>query len=89
MKIVAVLMAILIMCPAFLVSADSYQRNEKADGNSISVLSKPTYTVDKVITADVLGLPDALEGITEVFCSDDGYIYVLCGEKSKVFVLKT
>ncbi len=80
-------MALLIMCPVFLVSADSYQRTEKADGSSISVSSKPTYTVDKVITADVLGLEEALEGITEVFCSDNGYIYVLCGEKSKIYVL--
>lgn len=86
-KSVAVLMVLLIMCPAFLVSADSYQRTEKADGSSISVSSKPTYTVDRVITADDLGLGESLEGITEVFCSDNGFIYVLCGEKSKVYVL--
>jgi len=86
-KIAVTLLVLCVCCSMLTVSADSYQRSEKADGNSVSIASKDTYTVEKNITADVLGLSDALEGITEVFCSDDGNIYILCGENSRIVVL--
>lgn len=86
-KIAVIVFAFCMCCSMLTVNADSYQRSEKADGNSVSIASKDTYTVEKNITADILCLEDALEGITEVFCSDDGYIYILCGEKSRIVVL--
>lgn len=82
----AIFICLCLLCPIFAVSADSYSRNEKADGNSVAVAARDTYTAAKRITADELGLSDALEGITEVFCSGD-YVYILCGEESRIVVL--
>lgn len=86
-KIAAILICIVVSCSVFAVNADSYSRNEKADGNNVSVASKAIYKSEKSITSDILGLSDALEGITDIFCSDDGYIYILCGEQSRIIVL--
>ncbi len=86
-RVAALLLCFVLSYPVFTVNAESFSRNEKADGNSISVAARDTYIAEKVINAEELGLSEALQGITEVFCSDDGYIYILCGEQSRLLVL--
>lgn len=91
-----ILVGILCVCLsvmfAFTVSAaptDTYNRIEKPGDTTDIKLSKEIYTAVEKINASSLGLETAFEGITDINCSEDGTVYLLCGEKSRVVVLNS
>ena len=58
-------------------------------GKRLTVPTKDMYRPVMTISADDLGLEDPLEGITDIFCAEDGKVYVLCGEEGRLFVLNS
>ena len=70
-------------------SAASFIHIDAPSGKVKSVIAREMYKVDRLITADKLGLKDALEGLTDICVGKNGYIYVLCGNEgnSRTIVL--
>ena len=65
-------------------SSDSYTRVDIPGDTTEVRLSREMYTASKEVSAASLGLEEAFEGITDIFCTDSGKIYLLCGEKSRL-----
>ncbi len=78
-----------IVSSSFVVSATSYSytHKENVDSSKSSVYSKNVYTVDCVLNASSLGLTEKLSGMTDLYKANDGTIYLLCGDNSKLFTL--
>lgn len=88
--IVSIFLIVFIFTNIFTVSAavtDSFIRNESIGGQSKSVSAREMYTVSKTLTAASLGIEESLQGITDIYCSKDGTVYILCGEASRLVVL--
>lgn len=90
-KIIAcVFLIVFIFTNMFTVSAavtDSFIRNESIGGQTKSVVAREMYTVSKTLTAASLGIEESMQGLTDIFCSNDGMVYILCGEDSRLIVL--
>lgn len=90
-KIIAsVFLMVFVFANILTVSAsvtDSFIRNESIGGQSKSVSAREMYEVSKTITAASLGIEESLQGLTDVYCSDNGTVYILCGENSRLVVL--
>lgn len=72
------------------VSAQSYtgfSRNNLADGTTENVFARECYTATKLIRASDFGLEDEFSEISDIFCGEDGLIYVLCSGNSDIVVL--
>ncbi len=65
---------------------EAYVNQTNADGSTETVYSRDVYEATKRITASSLGV-DKLDGLTDIFCGEDGYIYLLNGKKSQILVL--
>lgn len=79
-----------ILCPVVsAVTMDSFTHKDQPSGATIPVNSRETYFAVKTITSSSLGMEKSLEGLTDICDSQDGSIYVLCGDKSSVFILNS
>ncbi len=67
-------------------SATSFTHWETA-GKRLTVPAKDMYRPIMSFDGFDLGLEDPLEGITDIFCTEDGTTYVLCGEDSRLYKL--
>lgn len=89
--IISIFLIVFILSNLFSVSAvvtDSYNRVDSVGGQS-TVSAREVYTVSKTITAPVLGLEKSLKGLTDLYCANDGTVYILCGEESRLVVLNS
>lgn len=87
--IVSVLLLCFVFAGTVTASAsvtDSFIRNDTVGGQT-TVSAREMYTVSKTVTAASLGIEEALQGLTDIYCAKDGTVYVLCGEKSRLVVL--
>lgn len=66
--------------------APSYTHWETA-GERLTVPARDMYRPIASYDAGDWGLEDPLEGITDIFCTEDGTTYLLCGGESKLFLL--
>lgn len=64
----------------------SYTHWETA-GERLTVPAKDMYRPIASYGAGDWGLDEPLEGITDIFCAEDGMTYLLCGGESKLFLL--
>lgn len=62
----------------------TYTRDYQADGIFRLRLSREMYLPAHTITASTLGLEETLEGITDLCCTEDGTILLLCGGTSRL-----
>jgi len=89
---ISVFLIVFVFANLFSVSAASSESFNRADvpGNTTELrLSREMYEATKEITATSLGNDKLFEGITDIFCTDNGDIYLLCGEASRlVFIDK-
>ena len=88
--LVVILCVVLSVACSLSVAAaptDTYNRIEKPGDTTNLKLSKEIYTAVERITASSLGLESAFEGITDIVYAENGEIYLLCGETSRVIVL--
>lgn len=91
-RILAVLCTVILLLTAFSmgVSAetmDSFRHDDEPGGSVIAVNSRATYSAVRTITSNTLGISESLEGLTDICDGPDGTIFVLCGDKSKLFLL--
>ncbi len=86
-----ILMLIISVCASGLsVSAQSYKsfsRNNQADGTTENVFARECYTATAIIRASDFGLQDEFSEISDIFCADNGLIYMLCSGNSEIVVL--
>ena len=68
-------------------SYDSFSRNQLADGTTENVFARECYNVSRVIRASDFGLEDEFSEISDIFCTEDGLIYILCSGNSEITVL--
>lgn len=64
----------------------AYTHQEGADGSKKTVYSRDIYSATKSINASTLNT-QKLSGITDIFCSDEGNVYLLCGDDSRLVLL--
>lgn len=88
--IVCLCMSLIIAAsPMLSVSASpnkAYTHQEGADGSKKTVYSRDIYSATESINASTLNT-EKLSGITDIFCADDGNIYLLCGDDSRLVLL--
>lgn len=70
--------------PAMAAPTDSYTRVDVPGGTTELQLSREMYVAEATIDAASLGLEESLEGITDVYCADDGTTLLLCGGTSRL-----
>lgn len=91
-RLVALTAAILIVFlsgfTAFASENNSFTRVNNIDGSQTTVVSKAAYSPQIKITAETLGLKNKLEGLTDIYCTDDDKIYVLCSQSSRIIVIR-
>ena len=91
-KTISILSLIVLLFTIFpqstvFASENSFSHIDKQDGSRETVLSREMYYADKYITANSIGLENALEGLTDVCYGNNGEIYILCGENSRIIEL--
>lgn len=67
--------------------APSYTHWETAGQQKLTVPARDMYRPVKSFGATDLGFDEPLEGITDIFCTEDGMVYVLCGNESRLLLL--
>ena len=88
-KKIITLCLVLILClgvpfEATAAPTDSYTHVDVPGGSTKLQLTREMYTAEKTINASTLGLEKSLEGITDIYCMDDGTILLLCGGTSRL-----
>lgn len=83
------LVTALVLSSAFTASAQSFTHINEADSTTSNTLSRDAYTVSMKIKASDFGLEDSFEGVNDVYCADNGEIYLVGGEGSKIIVLNS
>ena len=86
-RLLIVLMALLVLTTGITVNAQSFTHIDEAGGKTANADSRDAYTVSHKITASSLGLEENFKNLNDVYCADNGEIYLLGGEKSKITVL--
>lgn len=89
-KLLTILSFVLIFSTVFSLtaSAKSSQSFNHWDtmGENLTVIGRSMYEPIGTISAGAIGNYDSLEGITDIYCKDE-FVYILCGESSKLYVL--
>ena len=89
-KIIFLCIGFAVLISSFTASAanptEAYVNQSDVDGSTETVYSRDVYEASKQIDASSLGV-EKLDGITDIFCEEDGYIYLLIGETSQILVL--
>ncbi len=80
-----------VLISSFNVSAvesvvEPYVNQTDVDGSTETVYSRDVYEATWQITASSLGI-EGLQGITDIFCDEDGYTYILNGKNSQILML--
>ena len=92
MKKVIAIFIVFILCFTASISAaaaatDTYTHVDVSGNQTELRLSREAYNAVKHITASSVGLQEKLEGMTDIYCSGDGTVFILCGEKSRLVLL--
>ena len=72
---------------AFAAPTNTYTRRWEADETYSLQLSRPLYESIGQISASTIGLTEAFEEITDIYCQNDGTLLVLCGGKSRLIAV--
>lgn len=65
---------------------EAYVNQTDVDGSTETVYSRDVYEASRQINASSLGV-EKLEGITDIYCEENGDIYLLNGKSSQILVL--
>ena len=89
MSTVTVILLLFAFC--FGVSATeptgSFVHEETVSGKVVSVPSREMYSATRVITADSLGLKNAMTGLSDLCCDTEENVYLLSSDRSEVIIL--
>ena len=81
--------AIIFSTPVQALAAtptDAYIHQESVSGEVTTVYSRDVYMATRQINATTLGI-EKLSGITDMCSTEDGKVYLLCGDESRLLVL--
>ena len=67
---------------------EPYTHQTGADGERRIVYSRDVYAATRQINASTLGI-EKLSGITDIYCTEEGMVYLLCGDSSRLLVLNS
>ena len=65
---------------------EAYSHQMTNDKERQIVYGRDVYSATRQINATSLGV-EKLSGITDIHCSEEGHIYLLCGDDSRVLIL--
>lgn len=80
---IVVFVVSLFIMPVSAAATESYTRVDVPSGTEINI-SREMYYAASDITASSLGLDKTFDGITDLFCDDNGNIFLLCGDDSRI-----
>ncbi len=84
----AICIAILLVAGSGIaVSADSFTHKDEPNGTTTQALSRELYAATRTISAADLGLEDSFGEMSDLYCTEDGCIYILSTTSSKLVVL--
>ena len=91
-RLLSIICIILVLTIGFSLSVlaeptDAFTHEDSPDGTVKSVLSSELYNTTKLVTASSLGLSKSLLGLSDVCTGNDGKVYLLVSERSRVVVL--
>ena len=88
LRILTVCLALTLLLSVNIQAASnqSFSRLETSD-SVLTVAGRDIYDSVKTIKASDFGLENPFKGLTDIYCADDGKIYILCGGDSKVYVI--
>lgn len=86
--IVAVVMVFGMSFSVFAES-NSFVRIETENDTAVTVNSRNVFNVTKCLTGASLKAEEKLTGVADIFVSENGYIYLLCSESSRIFKLNS
>lgn len=87
-RIILIVSAVVLLLSLQLsVAAESFTHIDEADSTTSNVISRDAYNATLKFRASDYGLEDSFEGINDIYCADNGEIYLLGGESSKITVL--
>ncbi len=69
--------------------SDSFVRIETENDTVITVNSRNVFKTTKCLTGASLKAEEQLTGITDIFVSENGFIYLLCSESSRILKLNS
>jgi len=81
------IMMISVCVTSLTASAQSFSRNNQPDETTENVFARECYTATTIIRASDYGLEDEFSEISDIYCADDGQIYILCSGSSDIVVL--
>ncbi len=79
----------LITSLQFPVTAESFTRIDEADSSTLNIISREAYIAERKIKASDYGLEESFDKINDIYCAENGEIYILCGESSVITVLNS
>ncbi len=90
LRILVVCLTLILLLSVNIQAASnqSFSRLETND-SVLTVSGRNIYDSVKTIKASDLGLQDPFDGLTDIYCTDDGKVYVLCGGASKLYVVNS
>ena len=88
-KLLVVFMILCVLVGSITVNAQSFTHIDEAGGKTANTNSRAAYVVSHKITASDLGLEDNFKNLNDVYCADNGEIYLLGGTDSKITVLNS
>lgn len=68
----------------FAAGTNSYNRVDVQGNNTALQLSREMYRAVTELSAKTLGLEKRLDGITDIYCCNDGTTLLLCGNESRL-----
>lgn len=89
-KLITVTLAAgLLLSSVVAVNAESFTRIEESDATTSNVAARESYTTKLKFTASDFGLEEKFEEISDIYCADNGEIYLLSGASSIITVLNS
>lgn len=88
-KLLIAILAICVLVSGVTVSAKSFTHIGEAGGNTAVINSRDAYNISHKINASDLGLEGSFKDLNDVYCTDNGEIYLLGGQDSKITVLNS
>lgn len=83
-------MTFIILSSSLYVSASSlntYRHANESDGTTVNVMTRESFVTSKVIYASDFGFEENFVGISDIFVSSTGLIYIISSESSYITVL--
>ena len=88
-KIISLFLILVVMfslsITVFASPSDTYTHIDSVDGKVKLRFSREVYCVSNQINSSKLGLKEPLEGLTDICTDSDGYLYILCGDESRLY----